>query len=59
MDFTDHDAEQLLEMLHKYVMAYTPDIPQTIPALAEDLAMGMDVTTDYVDRLRVEIESQF
>jgi hypothetical protein len=46
-------------MLHKYVMAYTPDIPQTIPALAEDLAMGMDVTTDYVDRLRVEIESQF
>lgn len=53
---TDDEARQLLKMLHKYIMFYAPDIPQTIPAMAADLAMSMDVTTDEDDKMRREIE---
>jgi hypothetical protein len=53
---TDEEARQLLTLLHKYIMEYVPDIPQTIPAMAADLAMSMNVTTDEDDRMRQEIE---
>lgn len=55
----DNESRQLLTLLHKYVEAYTPDLPQTIPALAEDLAMGMNPTTNEDDRMRVEIEERY
>jgi hypothetical protein len=38
---SDEEAMLLLKLLHKYVKAYTPDIPQTISALAMDLAETM------------------
>lgn len=38
----DNEAMELLRLLEKYVKAYTPDIPQTISALAEDLAVGLN-----------------
>lgn len=55
----DHESRELLRRLHKYVMYYAPDVPQTIPALAEDLAMSMNVTTDEDDRMRREIENAY
>jgi len=58
-EFTDIDAEQLLHLLHRYVTTYTPDLPQTIPAMAEDLAMSMDETTDLADKCRREIEQAY
>lgn len=57
--FDDNDARELLRLLHKYVENYTPDLPQTIPALAADLAMSMDRTTNEDDRMRVEIEERY
>jgi hypothetical protein len=33
----DREAFDLFILLHRYVKAYTPDIPQTLVALAEDL----------------------
>lgn len=56
-EFTDNDAQRLLELLRKYAEAYAPDLPQTIPAMAEDLAMSMDVTSDLADRCRVYLEA--
>lgn len=56
MPFTDQESRQLLMLLHKYGENYTPDLPQTIPALAEDLAMSQDVTDDASDYHRREIE---
>lgn len=59
-DFTDRDCEELLQLLHKYL--HDTDTLQggledlTITALAEDLAMSMDYTTDNADRYRREIE---
>lgn len=37
---TDEQARELLAGLHQYVTEYAPDIPQTILALAEDLAIS-------------------
>lgn len=54
---TDYEALQLLTLLHQYVTEYAPDIPQTISALAEDLAMSMDRTSDAADELRQQIEA--
>jgi hypothetical protein len=48
----DHEALQLLQLLRRYVHEYTPDIPQTISALAEDLAQSMDA--HYVNRAQAE-----
>lgn len=53
--FTDDESRQLLRLLHKYVMAFAPDIPQTIAALAEDLAMSMDRTRESDEALYLEI----
>ncbi len=39
---TDKEALQLLRLLQQYVTAYSPDIPQTISALADDLIGSMD-----------------
>lgn len=36
-EFTDRDASELIRLLQKYAVNYSPDLPQTIPALAEDL----------------------
>lgn len=35
--FTDEDGVQLIKLLHKYVTLFSPDIPQTLSALTEDL----------------------
>jgi len=43
----DMEARFLLQLLHKYVKAYAPDIPQTILALAEDLVQS---TSEPYDR---------
>jgi len=53
---TDREALDLLRLLHQYIVEFQPDIPVTIPALAEDLAMLMDVTSDEADQLRRDIE---
>lgn len=55
-EFDDRDALNLLKLLHKYQESFAPDLPQTIPALAEDLAQSMDVTTDYADQLSREVQ---
>lgn len=55
-DFTDQDSRMLLMLLHKFAITYAPDFPQTIPALAEDLAMSQDITDDASDFHRREIE---
>lgn len=55
---TDAKALQLLILLHRYVY-FAGDQPSddiTISALAGDLAMSMDVTSDQADFLRKEIE---
>lgn len=49
---TDEEALQLLRLLHKYVTDYSPDIPQTLSGLAEDLAVA---NTDEARRLHEEI----
>lgn len=54
-EFTDADAIAMLRLIRKYVANYAPDIPQTLDALVEDLAMSMDVTTDEADAIRQEI----
>ena len=41
-EFSTKDAIELLRLLHKYVKTYTPDIPQTILALVEDIEMSVD-----------------
>jgi len=56
MDFTDSDSRQMLHLLHRYCEEFWPDIPVTIPALAEDLAMSLDETSDEDDRAYREIE---
>lgn len=38
---TDADTFKLLELLAQYGVEYTPDVPLTVPALAEDLATTM------------------
>jgi hypothetical protein len=55
--FTDDDSRKLLNLLHAYVINYAPDIPQTIPALASDLAESLDETDDLADSQRMEIEA--
>lgn len=52
----DREVLELLRLLHKYIVAYSPDIPQTIPALAEDLAMSLDHTSVEADQMRADIE---
>lgn len=54
--FTEQDSRQLLMLLHKFAVSYEPDLPQTISALAEDLAMSQDVTDDASDYHRRNIE---
>lgn len=54
---TDHEALELLRLLHKYVEAYGEGEDLPISELAGDLAMSMDVTTDEADNLRREIEA--
>jgi hypothetical protein len=39
---TDEQALELLKLLYLYVRTYEPDIPQTISALAEDLAAAQE-----------------
>jgi hypothetical protein len=55
-EISDVECAELLRLLHKYVVSYAPDIPQTISAFAEDLAMSQDVTSNESDRYRREIE---
>lgn len=57
--FSDDEGRELLKLLHKYVENYAPDLPQTIPALAADLAMSMDKATNEDDRMRREIEERY
>lgn len=54
-EFNDVDSQILLHMLWRYQDVFAPDLPQTIPDLAEDLAMSLDVTRDIDDQRRVEI----
>lgn len=53
---TDEEIRQLLKLLHKYQEEYAPDLPQTIPALAEDLAQSLDRTSDEDDLLSIGIQ---
>jgi len=55
-EISDAECRMLLVLLHKYVVSLSPDIPQTIPALAEDLAMSQDRTSDEDERMYLEIE---
>lgn len=54
-EFDDTDGRNLLRLLHKYVREFAPDIPQTISALAEDLAMSMDRTRVEDEQLYLDI----
>lgn len=56
MRFTDDKARQMLRLLHEYCEEFSPDIPQTIPALAWDLSSSLDQTSDEDDRMYQEIE---
>lgn len=56
MEFDDTDSRMLLKLLHKYVKEFAPDIPVTIPALAEDLAMSMDRTTAQDEQMYLDIQ---
>lgn len=40
----DQEAYDMLCKLHKYVETFKPDLPQTIPSLAEDLVDGMSTS---------------
>jgi len=55
-EFDENDTRELLRLLHKYQKSFAPDLPQTIPALAEDLAMSLDETSAIDDLRRQEIE---
>jgi hypothetical protein len=58
----DEDAIKLLRLLHKYVMNYKPDLPQTIPALAEDLAIPLSMDSASLDEaqgMSSEIEEAY
>lgn len=55
-EFDDRDSLNLLRLLDKYQKCFAPDLPQTVSALAEDLAMSMEPTSDEADQLRQEIE---
>lgn len=55
----DHDSEQLLLLLDKYVSAYDTSADMTIEDLTEDLAMSMDVTSDRADSARANIQANF
>ena len=55
---SDREALDLLRLLYRYVY-FAGDQPSddiTISALAEDLAMSMDETSEEADQLRREIE---
>lgn len=52
----DLEARELLYRLHKYVEEYKPDLPQTIPALANDLATGMELPKSVDSKMLREIE---
>lgn len=52
---TDDEALQLLRLLHKYLETFNESSSIPVVELADDLAMGMDETTDEADRLRREI----
>ena len=54
---SDGEALELLKLLHKYVKAYTPDIPQTISALADDLADADSSGLPLVQELAKEIRN--
>lgn len=54
-EFTDNDSRQLLTLLYRYQQEFLPDLPQTIPALAEDLAMSLDITSDQDDMMQREV----
>jgi hypothetical protein len=53
--FSDNDARLLLQLLHKYVTHYDPDVPPQVEHLAGDLAQSLDVTSDEDDRMYQEI----
>lgn len=55
----DNEARELLRLLHMYVNESGIDLPQTVPAMAEDLAMSLDVTDDASDMYRREIEMAY
>jgi hypothetical protein len=56
---TDADALKLLELLAQYGVNYAPDVPLTVPALAEDLAATMDAPLrDPVDIKALEYLGQ-
>jgi len=54
-EFTDAHSRQLLRLLDQYQEEFAPDLPQTIPALAEDLAMSLDETSNEDDKMRQDI----
>jgi len=55
----DLEAAELLHRLHRYVQEYKPDLPQTIPALADDLAMSFDAPTPTMIRYLREIQEAY
>lgn len=59
MGFTEYDSRNLLLLLHKYVTTYGSDAAGTVPELAADLAMSLDVTDDIDDQRRREIEQNY
>ena len=54
-EWTDVDSRALLVLLYKYQQEFLPDLPQTIPALAEDLAQSLDTTYDKAGHMMREI----
>lgn len=51
----DPEAYKLLELLAQYGAEYTPDVPLTVPALAEDLvdSMNQDFRSGALEHLGV------
>lgn len=56
---SDDSVRRLLQLLYQYLEDYDPDLPQTIPALAEDLSMSLDRTSDEDDRMSREIQERW
>ena len=52
---SEEESALLLRLLHRHVMLHA--VEDSISALAADLAMSMDRTTDEQDAMRRDIES--
>jgi len=55
----DSEAMMLLAMLHHYLTDAGPESTPTVPEIAADLAMSLDVTPDWADRFRRDIEEAY